>query len=780
MDSFLLTVTPENDRPTLDAIADRFLNQGAPPEVLLLTGISSGSAAEQQQLAVSAVSSNPGLIPHPFVTYASPSATASLLLAPNPAAHGIATISVTVNDGEALATRTFAVNVNGRPTISPIADHGITEDSTTGPISFTIGDPETPVADLVVAVGSSNPSLVPLSAVTISGASSNRTVTVTPAPNESGVAFVSVSVTDTNGSATTETFALTVDPVNDPPTLAPIDDLTLTANAGPQLISLSGITSGAVNENQPLIISANTDNPALIAALNVEYSSPSSDGALILSLVTNASGIANITVFVSDRQRVNGVFSQSFAITVSPQDTPPTISNIPDLTIDEDTSTGPLAFVVGDIQTSANDLVVSFASSNRDLIERFVVFGGSGSNRTINITPHPNRHGNATLSVVVRDLDGRTAVESFDLTIAPVADPPVISGLRDRVMDEDGTLEVAFTVSDWDEPGPLLSTEALSMSPDLIVTTNLLIQGSGFGRGLLVRPLPDRFGTGTVALTVRDSSGLSVTEMFQVLVNPVNDAPTITPIAAQSIGANTSTPLLPFVVFDVDDVASDLVVTARSSTPSLVGEEGLTLAGTESNRTVMVTPSVDQFGLAVITLAVADVSGATATTGFELLVNQANGPPVIFLHPESQSPISGSTVTLRVVATGPGPLTYQWRHDGIELPGETNSVLTKLNVQPVDNGAYSVLVANAAGSVGSNPAQLRVYVCPTLSISRSGGSVMLSFATVIGQSYTVEYKDSFDGAWTALGSPTAGTGDALIIADGLSATSMRFYRVRAE
>ncbi|MCA9081376.1 MAG: DUF2341 domain-containing protein, partial [Planctomycetaceae bacterium] len=52
-------------------------------------------------------------------------------------------------------------NQNDAPTISVISDQSINEDQSTGPISFTIGDVDTPVGSLVVSVSSNNGALVP-------------------------------------------------------------------------------------------------------------------------------------------------------------------------------------------------------------------------------------------------------------------------------------------------------------------------------------------------------------------------------------------------------------------------------------------------------------------------------------------------------------------------------------------------------------------------------------------------------------------------------------------
>ena len=51
--------------------------------------------------------------------------------------------------------------------------------------------------------------------------------------------------------------------VNQPPTLNPINNLTLNENAGLQTVSLSGITSGATNEIQTLTVTAVSSNTGL-------------------------------------------------------------------------------------------------------------------------------------------------------------------------------------------------------------------------------------------------------------------------------------------------------------------------------------------------------------------------------------------------------------------------------------------------------------------------------------------------------------------------------------
>jgi len=126
-----------------------------------------------------------------------------------------------VSDGTAesnAATVRVTVNPdNDAPTISDSPDQETDEDVSTGAINFTVGDVETAAADLQVSGSSSNQTLVPDANITFGDSGANRTVTITPAADEFGTAEITVTVTDANGGTVSDTFTLTVNPVNDPP-----------------------------------------------------------------------------------------------------------------------------------------------------------------------------------------------------------------------------------------------------------------------------------------------------------------------------------------------------------------------------------------------------------------------------------------------------------------------------------------------------------------------------------------------------------------------------------
>ena len=105
-------------------------------------------------------------------------------------------------------------------------------------------------------------------------------------------------------------------------------------------------------------------------------------------------------------------------------DTPPTISNIPNQTIPQNGSTGPIPFTVGDAQVAPANLQLSGASSNLGLVPNGnIVFGGSGANRTVTVTPAAGQTGSTTITVTVNDGPNNTST-SFVVTVnAPTPTP---------------------------------------------------------------------------------------------------------------------------------------------------------------------------------------------------------------------------------------------------------------------------------------------------------------------------------------------------------------------
>jgi hypothetical protein len=86
-------------------------------------------------------------------------------------------------------------------------------------------------------------------------------------------------------------------------------------------------------------------------------------------------------------------------------------------------------------------------------------------------------------------------------------------------------------------------------------------------------------------------------------------------------------------------------------------------------------------------------------------------PPYIVAAPFDIEARSGSNVVFSVTAVGPGPLTYQWRYNGTNIPGATSRTLLLPNVQLEQSGRYEVIVSNP-NDTASAVANLNVLVTP--------------------------------------------------------------------
>ncbi len=93
--------------------------------------------------------------------------------------------------------------------------------------------------------------------------------------------------------------------------------------------------------------------------------------------------------------------------------------------------------------------------------------------------------------------------------------------------------------------------------------------------------------------------------------------------------------------------------------------------------------------------------GAAPTPGTNFV--SGGTAPTITSQPGSALFVFGTNVALSATATGTEPIRYQWRFNGVNLPGATNSTLTISNFQSGSVGTYNIFVYNSGGSdLGTN------------------------------------------------------------------------------
>lgn len=417
---------------------------------------------------------------------------------------------------------------------------------------------------------------------------------------------------------------------NLPPTLDPIDNLFTVEDVGLQAVPLSGISAGGA-DNQPVTVSATSSDPSLIPSPFIIYNQGDQEGWLLFESAPNASGAATLSVTVDDGRPPNNTVTRNFAVTVGPINDPPAITAIPNQLLREDVAGTPFSFGVSDVESPARELVVTARSSNPALIpNQYVLVGGTGSGRVMMIVPQLDRSGTANITVEVRDPQGASSTVTFSAIVTAVNDEPLISSIADQVLDEDtASGNLTFQIFDAETHPAELSVFPVSSNQGLIPDESLIASGTGNSRTLSFIPVPNAYGSSLIQIWVMDSEGVWAETHFEVVVRPVNDVPVIFPITNRALSEDTPSAPISVNISDVETAAGDLILTATSSNPLVIADEGLAMGGTPNQRTLTINPKLNQFGVSVVRLVVTDLNGASATNSFTVGVGPVNDPPGI-------------------------------------------------------------------------------------------------------------------------------------------------------
>jgi hypothetical protein len=216
---------------------------------------------------------------------------------------------------------------------------------------------------------------------------------------------------------------------------------------------------------------------------------------------------------------------------------------------------------------------------------------------------------------------------------------------------------------------------------------------------------------------------------YTVAAAQLSDAGSYTVVVSNVVGSVTSAPAVVAVVVPpsiVTQPTDKVVVAGHALTLSVVAtgtpapayqwrRNGATVAGaTSATFAIANAQPADAGGY---TVRVSNLAGVveSVTANVTVLV-----PPLITTQPASISVAGGDSFTLSTAATGTPPPTFQWRRNGIDLPGANGPTLNVTAAQPDDAGNYSVVVTNAAGSTTSATVAVIVNVGRLINLSARG------------------------------------------------------------
>ncbi len=181
------------------------------------------------------------------------------------------------------------------------------------------------------------------------------------------------------------------------------------------------------------------------------------------------------------------------------------------------------------------------------------------------------------------------------------------------------------------------------------------------------------------------------------------------------------------------------------------------------------------------TVVVSNQAGSITSSNARLAVLI---PPTITQQPQPVAASLGAPAQFTVVASGTRPLAYQWRKDGIELPGESSATLRLSAVEISDAGTYDVIVSNAGGAATSEGALLTVSVPQPatplkLAIAWMDGAPELTATGEPGWLCALERTTSLStpAAWIPLTNLLLQAGSASV-KDNTHEAAQSFYRLR--
>ncbi|MFI0397479.1 MAG: tandem-95 repeat protein [Thiolinea sp.] len=354
-------------------------------------------------------------------------------------------------------------------------------------------DPDGDSASLSIA----SVSAVTGGSVTLSPDKQN--ITFTPALNFSGQAKFTYTVSDVNGGSAVGQVIITVNPVDDAPTVSnPPAPVTVNEDAANSSIDLSNVFTDIEGDTIALSIAANT-NPSLVTPSLLNGTN------LILAYAPNQSGSATLTI----RATANGkTVDTTLTVTVNPVDDSPTVSNPPAaVTVNEDAANSSVDLSNIFTDAEGDPITLSIVSnSNTGLVTPTL------AGKTLTLAYTPNQSGTATI-VIRATANGKTVDVNLTVTVnssddAPmVSNPPVAVTVNEDAANSNLDLSKSFT----DAEGDPITLSIVSNSNTGLVTPTLA------GKTLTLAYTSNQSGTATIVIRAT-ANGKTVDTSVQVTV----------------------------------------------------------------------------------------------------------------------------------------------------------------------------------------------------------------------------------------------------------------------
>ncbi|MTJ45136.1 ELWxxDGT repeat protein [Dolichospermum flos-aquae] len=526
------------------------------------------------------------------------------------------------NQADTITSVGSIVDVNHPPTVlQSIADQSTIEDTT---FSFTI--PANTFTDIdagdvlsysaTLENGNSLPSWLTFNSTT-------RTFSGTPTNDHVGNLNVKAIAIDKAGANVSDIFVITVENVNDAPILnSAIADQTakqgdafsfqIPTNTFTDIDAGDVLTYSATLENGNALPNWLTFNPTT----RTFSGTPTNDNV----------GNLNIKAIATDKAGAN--ISDIFVITVENVNDAPIVAN---LIADQNAKQGnAFSFQIPTntfTDIDAGDVLTYSATlENGNALPSWLTF--NSTTRTFSGTPTNDNVGNFNVKAIATDKAGANISDIFVITVENVNDAPIVANL---IADQNAKQGNAFsfqiptnTFTDVDA-GDVLTYSATLENGNALpswLTFNPTI------RTFSGTPTNDHVGNLNVKAIATDKAGATVSDIFVITVENVNDAPTLAntiadQTAKQGDAFSFQIPTNTFTDVDAGDVLTySATLENGDALPSW-------LTFNPTTRTFSGTPSNDNVGSLNVKVTATDKAGTSANDIFAIAVENVNDAPIL-------------------------------------------------------------------------------------------------------------------------------------------------------
>ncbi|HCE2775746.1 TPA: tandem-95 repeat protein, partial [Vibrio parahaemolyticus] len=457
--------------------------------------------------------------------------------------NGDAEITYTVTDGALTDQATVKVTVNAvndTPVVeSNIADQTLAEDFTpyTIDLNTAFSDVDNVDGELTFSVsGNSN----------IQVAIVNGIATITPTADWNGSETLTFTATDPSGESVSQPVNFTVAPVAD----IVADKATVVEDTSTVIKVLGNDTF----EGDGKVVSLDTNNGPANGTVSVNPDgsvtyTPNDNyqGTDSFTYIVTSGGVSESTTVSVDVTPVNDAPVAKDDTAITDEDTPVTIDVLPnDNGIDGD-------------KLSIQSASVPEAQGKVEIVDGKLVF-----------TPAENFNGDAEITYTVTDGE-LTDAAKVTVTVNPVNDAPTIKVDAVESITEDAvstdTVVATLTVRDTDTPEDQLtvSLENNSNGYFVLVGNEVKLTQAGVDS---VNNDELNLKNLTISASVSDGVNPTASDSDSLVVNRVNDAPTIKVDAVESItedAVNTDTVVATLTVRDTDTPEDQLTVSLENN-----------------------------------------------------------------------------------------------------------------------------------------------------------------------------------------------------------------------